>query len=135
MDEVRFSPTRTLATYDFLKVTHDGTKGEVTITLPLGTYTISEVQAPYGFVHTDHTYTVVLDWDDQYNDLVLAKSIIDHTQDGDVVYDYSIINVGKPMPSRLKSRFLSLRMPVCCRSLRRAKSVSGCISWIATPAI
>ena len=74
VDEVRFSPTRTLATYDFLKVTHDGTKGEVTITLPLGTYTISEVQAPYGFVHTDHTYTVVLDWDNQYNDLVLAKA-------------------------------------------------------------
>ena len=42
----------------------------------------------------DSTYTVVLDWDNQYNDLVLAKSIIDHTQDGDVVYDYSIINVG-----------------------------------------
>ncbi len=73
VDEVRFSPTRTTATYDFLKVTHDGTKGEVTITLPLGTYTISEVQAPYGFVHTDHTYTVVLDWDNQYNDLVLCK--------------------------------------------------------------
>ena len=44
-----------------------------------GTYTISEVQAPYGFVHTDHTYTVVLDWDNQYNDLVLAKTIIDHS--------------------------------------------------------
>ena len=40
------------------------------ITLPLGTYTISEVQAPYGFVHTDHTYTVVLDWDNQYLSLI-----------------------------------------------------------------
>ena len=106
VDEVRFSPTRTLATYDFLKVTHDGTKGEVTITLPLGTYTISEVQAPYGFVHTDHTYTVVLDWDNQYNDLVLAKSIIDHTQDGDVVYDYSIINVGNANAEQMEKQVL-----------------------------
>ena len=106
VDEVRFSPTRTLATYDFLKVTHDGTKGEVTITLPLGTYTISEVQAPYGFVHTDHTYTVVLDWDNQYNDLVLAKSIIDHTQDGDVVYDYSIINVGNANAEQIEKQVL-----------------------------
>ena len=106
VDEVRFSPTRTLATYDFLKVTHDGTKGEVTITLPLGTYTISEVQAPYGFVHTDHTYTVVLDWDDQYNDLVLAKTIIDHTQDGDVVYDYSIINVGNASAEQIEKQVL-----------------------------
>ena len=107
VDEVRFSPTRTPATYDFLKVTHDGTKGEVTITLPLGTYAISEVQAPYGFVHTDHTYTVVLDWDDQYNDLVLAKTIIDHTQDGDVVYDYSIINVGNASAEQIEKQVLA----------------------------
>lgn len=106
MDEVRFSPTRITATYDFLKVTHDVTKGEVTITLPLGTYTISEVQAPYGFVHTDHTYTVVLDWDNQYNDLVLAKTIIDHTQDGDVVYDYSIINVGNASAEQIEKQIL-----------------------------
>ena len=106
VDEVRFSPTRTTATYDFLKVTHDGTKGEVTITLPLGTYTISEVQAPYGFVHTNHTYTVVLDWDNQYNDLVLAKTIIDHTQDGDVVYDYSIINVGNASAEQIEKQVL-----------------------------
>ena len=106
VDEVQFSLTRTTATYDFLKVTHDGTKGEVTITLPLGTYTISEVQAPYGYVHTDHTYTVVLDWDNQYNDLVLAKTIIDHTQDGDVVYDYSIINVGNASTEQIEKQVL-----------------------------
>lgn len=106
VDEVRFSPTRTTATYDFLKVTHDGTKGEVTITLPLGTYTISEVQAPYGFVHTDHTYTVVLDWDNQYNDLVLAKAVTDHTQDGDVIYDYSIINVGNASAEQMEKQIL-----------------------------
>ena len=106
VDEVQFSPTRTTATYDFLKVTHDGTKGEVAITLPLGTYTISEVQAPYGFVHTDHTYTVVLDWDNQYNNLVLAKTIIDHTQDGDVVYDYSIINVGNANAEQIEKQVL-----------------------------
>ena len=106
VDEVRFSPSRTTATYDFLKVTHDGTKGEVTITLPLGTYTISEVQAPYGFVHTDHTYTVVLDWDNQYNDLVLAKTIIDHTQDGDVVHDHSIINAGNASAEQMEKQVL-----------------------------
>ena len=106
VDEVRFSPTRTTATYDFLKVTHDGTKGEVTITLPLGTYTISEVQAPYGFVHTNHTYTVVLDWDNQYNDLVLAKAVTDHTQDGDVIYDYSIINVGNASAEQMEKQIL-----------------------------
>ena len=53
VDEVKFSPTRTQATYDFLAVSHDGTTGEVTITLPLGSYDITEVQAPYGFVLTN----------------------------------------------------------------------------------
>ena len=75
VDEVKFSPTRTKATYDFLKITHDGTKGEVTVTLPLGKYTITEVQAPYGFVLTQQSYTVEFGWDNQKNDIVLAKPL------------------------------------------------------------
>ena len=92
VDEVKFSPTRTPATYDFLTVSHDGTTGEVTITLPLGSYDITEVQAPYSFVLTDQTYTVTFGWNDQSNDVVLAQTIVDHTQDGDEVYSYDIIN-------------------------------------------
>ena len=93
VDEVKFSPTRTQATYDFLKITHDGTKGEVTVTLPLGKYTITEVQAPYGFVLTQQSYTVEFSWDNQKNDIVLAKNIISHEQDGDKECSYSIVNV------------------------------------------
>ena len=93
VDEVKFSPTRTQATYDFLKITHDGTKGEVTVTLPLGKYTITEVQAPYGFVLTQQSYTVEFSWDNQKNDIVLAKTIISHEQDGDKECSYSIVNV------------------------------------------
>ena len=93
VDEVKFSPTRTQATYDFLKITHDGTKGEVTVTLPLGKYTITEVQAPYGFVLTQQSYTVEFGWDNQKNDIVLAKTIVSHEQDGDKECSYSIVNV------------------------------------------
>ena len=93
VDEVKFSPTRTQATYDFLKITHDGTKGEVTVTLPLGKYTITEVQAPYGFVLTQQTYTVEFGWDNQKNDIVLAKTIVSHEQNGDKECSYSIVNV------------------------------------------
>ena len=93
VDEVKFSPTRTQATYDFLKITHDGTKGEVTVTLPLGKYTITEVQAPYGFVLTQQTYTVEFGWDNQKNDIVLAKTIVSHEQDGDKECSYSVVNV------------------------------------------
>lgn len=93
VDEVKFSPTRTQATYDFLTVSHDGTKGEVTVTLPLGEYTITEVQAPYGFVLTQQSYTVEFSWDSQKNDIVLAKTIVSHEQDGDKECSYSIVNV------------------------------------------
>ena len=93
VDEVQFIPTRTQSTYDFLKVSHDGTKGEVTVTLPLGKYTITEVQAPYGFVLTQQTYTVEFSWDNQKNDIVMAKTIVSHEQDGDKECSYSIVNV------------------------------------------
>ena len=93
VDEVKFSPTRTQATYDFLTVSHDGTKGEVTVTLPLGKYTITEVQAPYGFVLTQQSYTVEFGWGNQKNDIVLAKTIVSHEQDGDKECSYSIVNV------------------------------------------
>ena len=93
VDEVKFSPTRTQATYDFLTVSHNGTKGEVTVTLPLGKYTITEVQAPYGFVLTQQSYTVEFGWDNQKNDIVLAKTIVSHEQDGNKECSYSIVNV------------------------------------------
>ena len=93
VDEIKFSPTRTQATYDFLKITHDGTKGEVTVTLPLGKYSITEVQAPYGFVLTQQSYTVEFGWDSQKNDIVLAKTFVSHEQDGDKECSYSIVNV------------------------------------------
>lgn len=93
VDEVKFSPTRTQATYDFLKVFHDGTKGEVTVTLPLGKYTVTEVKAPYGFVLTRQSYTVEFGWNNQKNDIVLAKTIVSHEQDGDKECSYSIVNV------------------------------------------
>ena len=101
VDEVKFSPTRTQATYDFLTVSHNGTTGEVTITLPLGSYDITEVQAPYGFVLTNQTYTVTFGWNDQSNDVILAQTIVDHTQDGDEVYSYDIVNAADASDEQL----------------------------------
>lgn len=56
-------------------------------------YRITEVQAPYGFVLTQQTYTVEFSWDNQKNDIVLAKAIVSHEQDGDKECSYSIVNV------------------------------------------
>lgn len=54
-----FRPGRTQATYDFLSVIHDGTIGEVTVTLPLGSYHIEESKPPYGYTGTTQSYDVM----------------------------------------------------------------------------
>lgn len=93
IDKTEFAPTRTPATYNFLTISHNGAKGEVTITLPLGSYDIIEVKAPYGYTLTGDSYTVTFGWDSQKNDLVLAKTIVSHTDGKDKETAYRIVNV------------------------------------------
>lgn len=68
-DTVVFAPTRTKATYDFLSVIHDGTIGEVQVTLPLGKYKVVESKPPYGYVLNDTSYDVEFHWDNQIQDV------------------------------------------------------------------
>lgn len=87
-DTAVFAPSRTKATYDFLSVIHDGTIGEVSITLPLGSYHVEETKPPYGYVGTTDSYDVTFVWDNQLSDVVMAKNIIkngDSEQHFDVV--------------------------------------------------
>ena len=74
-DTAVFAPARTAATYDFLSVIHDGTIGEVSVTLPLGSYHIAETRPPYGYMGTADSYDVTFAWDNELNDVVMAKSI------------------------------------------------------------
>ena len=87
-DTAVFAPSRTKATYDFLSVIHDGTLGEVSITLPLGSYHVEETKPPYGYIGTTDSYDVTFVWDNQLNDVVMAKNIVkngDSEQHFDVV--------------------------------------------------
>lgn len=74
-DIAAFAPARTKATYDFLSVIHDGTIGEVSVTLPLGSYHIEEIKPPYGYIGTTESYDVTFAWDNELNDVVMATSI------------------------------------------------------------
>ena len=74
-DITAFAPARTKATYDFLSVVHDGTIGEVSVTLPLGNYHVEETKPPYGYVGTTDSYDVTFAWNDELNDVVMAVSI------------------------------------------------------------
>lgn len=106
IDKTEFAPMRTPATYDFLSVSHTGAKGEVTVTLPLGSYDIREVQPPYGYLPTDAAYSVTLGWDNQSNDLVLAKTIVSHADGKRVETAYKIVNVKDAHNEQLEQQAL-----------------------------
>ena len=74
-DTAVFAPARTTATYDFLSVIHDGTVGEVSVTLPLGSYHIAETKPPYGYVGTADSYDVTFAWDNQTQEIVAADTV------------------------------------------------------------
>ena len=79
-DTAVFAPARTAATYDFLSVIHDGTIGEVSVTLPLGSYHIAETQPPYGYAGTDAAFDVTLAWDNQTQEIVAADAVEFHNE-------------------------------------------------------
>ena len=79
-DTAVFAPARTAATYDFLSVIHDGTIGEVSVTLPLGSYHIAETKPPYGYAGTDATFDVTLAWDNQTQEIVAADAVEFHNE-------------------------------------------------------
>ena len=79
-DTAVFAPARTAATYDFLSVIHDGTLGEVSVTLPLGSYHIAETKPPYGYVGTDAAFDVTLAWDNQTQEIVVADTVEFHNE-------------------------------------------------------
>lgn len=87
-----FRPGRTQATYDFLSVIHDKV-GEVTVTLPLGSYHVEETKPPYGYTGTAQSYDVTFQWDEQTNSVVMAKSITAIDEKGNAVTsEFEIVN-------------------------------------------
>lgn len=107
-DIAAFAPGRTNSTYDFLSVIHDGTVGEVIVTLPLGSYHIEETGAPYGFVGTKQSYDVTFEWDKQTNDVVLAKTITSNPGDGSAseTENYEIVNVKDTSDAQIEAQVL-----------------------------
>ena len=79
-DTAVFAPARTAATYDFLSIIHDGTIGEVSVTLPLGSYHIAETKPPYGYAGTDAAFDVTLAWDNQTQEIVAADTVEFHNE-------------------------------------------------------
>ena len=79
-DTAVFAPARTAATYDFLSVIYDGTIGEVSVTLPLGSYHIAETQPPYGYAGTDAVFDVTIAWDNQTQEIVAADAVEFHNE-------------------------------------------------------
>lgn len=107
-DIAAFSPGRTNSTYDFLSVIHDGTVGEVMVTLPLGSYHVEETAPPYGFVGTSQSYDVTFVWDSQLKDVVMATTITNDPGDGSAsqTSTYPIVNVKDATDAEIDAQVL-----------------------------
>lgn len=104
-----FAPGRTPATYDFLSVIHEaGAVGEVSVTLPLGSFHVEETGVPYGFVGTCQSYDVTFAWDNQLNDVVMATTITNNPGDGSAsqTSTYPIINVKDATDAEIEAQVL-----------------------------
>lgn len=136
-----FAPGRTNSTYDFLSVIHDGTVGEVTVTLPLGSYHIEETGAPYGFVGTKQSYDVTFVWDKQTNDLVLAKTVTSNPGDGSAseTENYEIVNVKDASDAQIEAQVLKFhnervkpQLDIYKRDIKTGALVAGAVYNLIT---
>lgn len=140
-DIVAFAPGRTNSTYDFLSVIHDGTVGEVTVTLPLGSYHIEETGAPYGFVGTKQSYDVTFVWDKQTNDVVLAKTVTSNPGDGSAseTKNYEIVNVKDASEAQIEAQVLKFhnervkpQLDIYKRDIKTGALVAGAVYNLIT---
>lgn len=140
-DIAAFAPGRTNSTYDFLSVIHDGTVGEVTVILPLGSYHIEETGAPYGFVGTNQSYDVTFVWDKQTNDVVLAKTITSNPGDGSAseTENYEIVNVKDASDAQIETQVLKFhnervkpQLDIYKRDIKTGALVAGAVYNLIT---
>lgn len=140
-DIAAFAPGRTNSTYDFLSVIHDGTVGEVTVTLPLGSYHIEETGAPYGFVGTKQSYDVTFVWDKQTNDVVLAKTVTSNPGDGSAseTENYEIVNVKGASDAQIEAQVLKFhnervkpQLDIYKRDIKTGALVAGAVYSLIT---
>ena len=140
-DIAAFAPGRTNSTYDFLSVIHDGTVGEVIVTLPLGSYHVEETTAPYGFVGTKQSYDVTFVWDKQTNDVVLAKTITSNPDDGSAseTENYEIVNVKDASNAQIEAQVLKFhnervkpQLDIYKRDIKTGALVAGAVYNLIT---
>ena len=74
---------------NIVKVEKDGTLGEVSLYLPLGSYTVEEIKTPYGFLINEMVQTVSFEAADQ------VKEIVFNTKDSSTEYTDKTMDIWK----------------------------------------
>ena len=134
-DIVTFAPGRTNSTYDFLSVIHDGSVGEVTVTLPLGSYHVEESTPPYGYTGTKQSYDVVFSWDDQTNSVIMAQNITSTDEEGTSSTEtFEVVNADEATSEQVEAQVLKFynervktELTVCKRDIKTDALVAGAV--------
>ncbi|MCD8363575.1 MAG: hypothetical protein LUC98_11585 [Lachnospiraceae bacterium] len=100
IDDVKVATADYPDGHPIVRVVHDGTLGSVQIYLPLGSYTVEETKAPYGYTRSEETCTVTFTWDNQYEEYVFNSALIEETEemayaedDGSITYTNARVKV------------------------------------------
>lgn len=73
IDETWYAPDG--AVREFLCMSHDGTEGTVTVTLPQGNFIVKETKAPYGHTLNTKEYHVSFTWENEKQEIVVNSNL------------------------------------------------------------
>lgn len=85
IDDVKY-PAGGYTEHPIVQVIHRGENGKAVIRLPLGSYTVFESKAPYGYLHTNEVKEVTFTWENQTEEIVF-NSTPATGEDGTAVFE------------------------------------------------
>ncbi len=93
IDTVKY-PTGGYTEHPIVQIIHKGEEGKVSIRVPLGSYTITETKAPYGYLLTDEAKEVTFTWNNQTEEIVFDTTPATD-EEGTAVFENERV---KPIP-------------------------------------
>ncbi len=81
VDETKVSTDSYPNGHPIVTVLHDGSFGSVKVYLPLGSYTVEETKAPYGYTRSEEVHTVTFTWEHQFEEYVFNSKLLETTEE------------------------------------------------------
>lgn len=81
VDETKVSTATYPNGHPIVTILHEGSLGSVKVYLPLGSYTVEETKAPYGFTKSEEVHTVTFTWEHQFEEYVFNSKPLETNEE------------------------------------------------------